>query len=271
MHKSFSALCGVALLAGLVAAAHPHAAQAAEADPDHAPVNPVAFFAQWISEAVPRHYEKREDWGRTRRIAVGLEAGGKLSDLDSLRLRPKKKEVPHGIWKHFRVSLAGDGTPRVEIEDLRPVAPGRVAAIIHVSAPLHGWARTRIYQHGIHLGTYTVEGDSTVYVRLECEVGVRLEPGAPLPAVVIEPVVRSAEMRLIDFELRRISRADGPIVRELGRGLAHLIEDELAPRKLTAKLNRAFEKKRSRLRMDSAELLATGWGELLSAAGIPLK
>jgi hypothetical protein len=166
--------------------------------------------------------------------------------------------------------VSGTDAPRVELENLHGAGPGRVAVTIHVSAPLIGWGRTRIYQQGIHLATLTAEGQSTVYVRLDCQVGVRVEPGTPLPALMIDPVVHRAEMRLLDFKLTRISQADGPVVRELGRGLKRLLEEELEPRKLTAKLNRAVAKKRDRLRLSGQDLLASDWEEWLLLSGIPL-
>src|SRR5687767_3576370 len=88
-------------LAAIVVLASTLACRAAIGEGPETP-GPQALLAQWIADAIPKHYEKREDWGRTTRITVGLEAEGKGLDV---RLRPKKKHVPHGIWKHYRLNL----------------------------------------------------------------------------------------------------------------------------------------------------------------------
>lgn len=208
------------------------------------------LIAGWIADAIPRQYEKKEDWGRTRRVTVGL-------DVSRRGLRLKKKQVPHGIWKHYRITLAGgaDG-PRVELEPLQSLAPGRARAKVRFTAPLDFWGRTRIYAQGVHLGTYTAEGDATVYLRLDCEIGVRIETSGDSPAVAIEPVVHRAELKLKNFRLKRISNADGPAVHELAKVVKHVLEDELEPPKLTKKLNRAIAKKQDRLRWDLGDVLS---------------
>jgi hypothetical protein len=224
-------------------------------------VRPEELLATWIARALPRDYEKQEDWGRTKRITVGLDSEGRGLRI---RIKRKKKDVPHGLWKHYRVVIPeAAGPPIVEVNNLRVVAPGRAAASIVVVAPLESWARTRLYNRGIHLGTYTAEGRARVHIHLECEVGVRLESEEGWPVLVVEPHVKRAVVGLHDFRLSRISNADGPVVRELGSVVEHIIEEELEPRKLTRKLNRAIDKKQDRLRVDPQELVSSGWSELI--------
>lgn len=232
--------------------------------PEDSSIAPEELLAGWIAGAIPTRYEKKDDWGKTTRITVGLETRRRGLRL---RIRKKEKDVPHGIWKSYRVALRdAPHVPRVVVEKLRAVAPGRAAATIRVSAPLDAWARTRIYQRGVHLGTYTAEGNARVNVRLECELGVKLDTSMGWPALILDPIIRTARVDLHEFRLRRVSNADGPLVRELGHAVKHVIEDELEPHKLTRKLNRAIEKKRDRLRLDVTNLVADGWDDLVEVA-----
>ena len=73
--------------------------------------------------------------------------------------------------------------------------------------------------------------------------------------MALAPKVIDAQLELEEFELTRISKAKGPLVHELGRGLRLVILEELESPKLVAKLNRAIEKKRHRLRFTPAALI----------------
>ncbi len=105
--------------------------------------------ARLIADAIPREYERSKDWGRTKRITTGLRSSGNFFDFDIHR---RKTAVKHGVWKKYRVTLVEpDKNLTVRIENLRTIAPGRVALTLVVNARLHGWARAKVYDRGIHL------------------------------------------------------------------------------------------------------------------------
>ena len=68
-----------------------------------------------------------------------------------------------------------------------------------------------------------------------------------------------AQLTLNEFHIRRISDAQGPLVRQMSDGIARVVENEISGAALTAKLNRAIEKKRDRLVFAPAELLKSQW------------
>ena len=213
-------------------------------------------FAALIEFAVPATYEKRKDWGKTKNITIGLRSeGGKISR--------RKKPVRHGVWKHYKIRLVEpEQTFHVRIEKLRAVAPGRIAFTLTLSGELDMWARAKIYQYGIHLIAFEILGDSALHLALDCEVGLRLESTEGKRGVTIDPRVVDSRLSFTDFHLRRISNADGPVVRELGDGLRKLLEHELKGRKLTSKLNRAIDKKRDELSYNFEGLLESPWWPL---------
>jgi hypothetical protein len=224
-------------------------------------------FADLIRDAIPLEYERKKNWGKTKRIPVGIKNIGHGLHL---RLRKREKVVKHGVWTHYRVTLVDpDDNLRIRIENLHPIRLGRVGSTLHFEAKLHGWARTKVYNRGIHVISMTGEGETKIHLEVDCDVGVRLEPATVLAGIVVDPVVNNARLKLSGFRLERVGELDGPLARELSSGLRHLIEDKLEPAKLTKKLNRAIDKKRDRLRFTPDKYLSSGWATLTASRPAP--
>ena len=203
------------------------------------------IVARMIADAIPREYERKKDWGRTKRITTGVRSSGNFFEFDIHR---KKTDVNHGVWKHYRATMVEpEKNLVVRIENLRSVAPGRIAFTLFVSTKLHGWARAKVYDRGIHFISVEAEADAKVSLWLDGEIALETAPASFLTGIAVRPQVTNARMQLDEFQLARISDLSGPLVHELGDGLRHLIEDELNGPKLAAKLNRSIEKRRDRL------------------------
>ncbi len=201
----------------------------------------VDAFAKIIEQAIPREYEKRKDWGRTKNITVGLRN-------DGFKIHRRKKAVKHGTWKRYRIRLVEpENTLRVRIENLRPGEEGRMAFTLRLNAALDLWARAKVYRYGVHVIALEAEGDAKIDLEIDCEIGLQLQTQDGRPGVALHPRLTAARLDIAEFHLHRVSNAHGPIVRELGEELPRLIESELQGPKLLAKLNRALEKKRDRL------------------------
>ncbi len=213
-------------------------------------------FARLIEDAIPAYYDKQKDWGKTKNITVGLDA-------DHGKLRRRKKPVNHGVWKHYQAWLVDpDQNLSVSIDNLRTLDGGRVGFTLVLSAKLDLWARAKIYQYGVHLLALEAEGQTAFDLALDCEVGVQLKNTDGKSRVAIDPRVADARLALRDFRLDRVSDAKGPLVRELGEEVKKLIEAELQGPTLTAKLNRAIDKKRGRLEFSLPGLVNSSWWPL---------
>lgn len=205
----------------------------------------AAAVAQLIADAIPREYERKKDWGRQKEITTGLHSYGNFFRLDMHRT---KTAVNHGVWKHYRATMVDpEQNLQVRIDNLRSVTAGRVAFTLFVTTKLHGWGRAKVYDHGIHLIALEAETDAKVSLWLDCEIALEMAPASLLTGIAVRPQITSARMQLDEFRLTRISNFSGPVVRELGDGIKHLIEDELNGPKLAAKLNHSIEKRRDRL------------------------
>jgi hypothetical protein len=214
-------------------------------------------LSRLIERAIPLEYEKQKDWGATKEIATGLRFEG--SGLDA-RLKRRKRDVSHGVWKHYRLKLVDPAQHlSIELASLRAVAPGRMAFTLHATAKLDAWARAKVYQYGVHIIALEMESDMRVRLAIDGEFSLTLAGNGGEPIVSVVPTITRAELAIEEFQLRRVSNADGPIVRELGDGVRAIVEDELNGPKLVEKLNRAIEKKRDRLTFRLAELLESDW------------
>lgn len=207
-------------------------------------------IAESVAAAIPELYDRRQDWGATKEIAVGLKFEGRGLRQD---LKRRKKAVEHGVWKHYQVRLVDpQNTLRVTVDDLRPAGPGKMAFALHLDAQVDAWGRAKVYQYGVHLIALEVDADARLRVDVAGEVAVRLVAGDRGPALAVEPTITAAQLRFDEFRIRRVSNARGPLVRELGDEVRRMLERKLDEPTLVAKLNRAIEKKQDRLRLDLA-------------------
>jgi hypothetical protein len=225
-----------------------HRSVIAQVSPPAPPASPDAIaqtVAQLIADAIPREYERKKDWGRQKEIATGVRSSGNFFKFDIHRTTTA---VNHGVWKHYRATIVDpEHNLQVRIESLRSAAAGRIAFTLFVTTKFRGWGRAKVYDRGIHLIALEAETDAKVSLWLDCEIALEAAPASFLTGIAVRPQVMAARLRLDEFQLTRVSDVSGPVVRELGDGIRHLIEDELNGPKLAAKLNSSIEKRRDRL------------------------
>jgi hypothetical protein len=217
----------------------------------------AAMFSRLIEDAIPLEYDKQKDWGATTEITTGVKLDGNGFDV---RLKKRKRAVNHGVWKHYRLRLIDpQQNLAVQLANFRTIAPGRVAFTLHATAKLDAWARAKAYQYGVHLIALEMESDMRVRLAIDGEIGMETSGSGASTVIAFLPMVTAAQLEIDEFHLRRVSNADGPIVRELGDGVSHVVEDELNGPRLVEKLNRAIERKRDRLTFRPVELLDAKW------------
>jgi hypothetical protein len=222
---------------------------------DQPPAALADTLSNLLRDAIPLHYDKQKDWGATREIIAGYRVDGKPFHYHVHR---RKRAVEHGVWKHYKLRVVDPGkTLRLRVRDLRPIAPGRMAFTLDLESKLDAWARAKVYQYGVHIIALEVEGDVTMRLEIKGEIALTAMVVDGSAAIAAHPVVTDARLALDELHIRRVSNARGPIVRELSEGIAAIAEEELNGPKLTARLNRAIEKKRDALVFAPAALLGS--------------
>ena len=206
-------------------------------------------FARLIEQSIPRTYEKRKDWGKTKNITVGVRNKG-------IKLYRRKKPVKHGTWKHYKLSLIEpEKKLAVRIENLHAAKDGRIGFTLEIQSQFDLWARAKVYQYGVQLIALEIVGDAAIDLQLECEVGMKFQTQDGSVGMALDPLVVDARLDITALHLDRISNAKGPLVREFGEELPRWIEHELSGPHLVAKLNKAIDKKRDRLELSVSDLL----------------
>jgi hypothetical protein len=255
-------------IAALLLAACGLARSVIAAPPDDASRAALAeTLSQLLRDAIPLHYDKQKDWGATKEITAGYRVEGKPFHIHVHR---RKKAVDHGVWKHYKLNVVEpEKNLRLRLSDLHPLPDGRMGFTLELDATLDAWCRAKVYQYGVHLIAIEVEGDVKFHLQIRGEVGLQATAVDRAAAIAVLPLVQAATLTLDEFQIRRISNANGLIVRELSGGLRSVIEDELNGPQLTAKLNRAIDKKRDELVFAPTDLVKSGWWPLTREGEAP--
>ena len=242
------------------------ASAAAEIPKDPSSTALASALTPLIRDAIPREYEKKDDWGATKEIVIGVRPQGKPFHW---HVKEYKKKVNHGVWKHYRLRLVEpEQNLVVELTDLHSLPEGRMAFMLRIDAKLDAWARAKTYQYGVHLVALEMESDMRLRLDIAGEVGLRVATVEGALGFAVEPVIKDARVELAEFHLRRVSNARGPLVQELGSGIRRIVEDEINGPPLTAKLNRAIEKKQDRLTFSASELMKSQWWSLSKSSAM---
>ncbi len=211
-----------------------------------------------VLDLVPKDYENSKKWGRTKEIVSGLDV--KFRD-GQLRTKRRRKEVNHGTWKRYTVTLV-DPKKYFELQvlNLNETSPGVAAFDLLVRAKLDVYGRLQEWARGVRLYSISADAVADVQLTLHCELTTKLDSKHLPPDILLKPNVLAADAKLVQFKLHRLSKADGPIVREFGDGLEKLLRKKLVEKneKLASKINRQIAKNEDDLRISFREMLSSG-------------
>jgi hypothetical protein len=214
----------------------------------------VQLVTPLIAETVPREFDGQKDWGETKTITSGLHSEGNFFKFDIHR---QTKEVNDGVWKKYRVTLIEpEKNLVIRIDDMHRLESGKYALTLFVAAKVHGWAQAVVYERGVHIISLDVEGDTSIRLWVDAEVGVEtVESSTFIPGLQLQPVVTDARLKFDDFKLNRISEVHGKIANELGDLLRKEMQKKLSGPKLVDRFNHALQKHPERLRLSPDMLL----------------
>jgi hypothetical protein len=221
-----------------------------------------------ILDNLPEEYEDARHWGMTKEVWHGVRFSGKPFEL---KMNSRKKRVNHGTWRRYRITLVDpERRFRARLANVRAAGSGRVALDAVITARLHCFARLAKWESGVQLISLSTDAEADVHLRLRCEVSVRFDFADLVPAVSIQPEVTDADLRLVTFRVRRISKLDGPLVHELGKNLRGVLERKIEQKraKMVARINRQINKHPEKLRFSVADLGRRAWDELTDLADL---
>lgn len=230
---------------------------------------PSDEFQAWVTSLVREHlpdqYEKTKNWGHTTKVWDGL----KITTNDG-RISTKRrwKEANDGTWYKYRVDLVEPEKHfDIQVQNIREIGGGKIAADIDVVAKLKCFGRMSQWEHGVQLISLSADVDTKVRLRAQLELGMRLDASRFPPDVVFAPEVTRARLDIVDFRLRRVSNAKGPVVKSLSSSVRELVEDKLEEQnrgKLAEKLNTQIAKQQDKLRIGLPEVARSPWSSLVT-------
>ena len=219
-----------------------------------APLPAQTLLRDLAVAAIPTDFEEDKDWDRRKEVWDGLHVR-----MDGLKVRTKRKwkEAKHGTWKRYRVNLIDpEENLRVRITNLKEIRTGVAAFDLQMAAKLDLQARLQQWQRDVRLLSVTAEAVADVDLNLGMEMSTSLDTKHFPPDIRLHPVATAAELRLVQFKLRRLGHADGPIIRELGDGLEDVLRRQLEKKRpqLVQKVNRAMKKNDDKLVLSIQEV-----------------
>ena len=210
--------------------------------------------SQVITEVLAPGYVDEKKWGRQKNLTVGVKLHRDGLTYKAVR---RRKLVNHGDWRRYEINL-DRANPRplklvtLAVRQGKETKSGKGMELdLRIDLPLKLKARLAQWRRGIQLYSVEAEGTADVRVDLTCKFEATIDTDSFPPALVFKPEVTRAEARLRTFELQRISDIHGPAVKQLGKALQDVANQQLEKRRadLVKKINRQLKKKSDRFRL----------------------
>lgn len=202
-----------------------------------------------VLKNAPRDYEDARRWGGTKEIWAGWKVS---QDGILLTTKRRTRQVNHGTWERYRAWLIDpEKELSVQLESLR-AEPGADATFdLLVASRIGAFARWAEWQRGIQLYSISADAEARLQLRMRCQLSLDLDPVSFPPELTLRPRVTDAKVELADFRVIRLSKLDGPLVKEIGAGLRGALQREIDRRspQLVARINAVIDRHRDDMRL----------------------
>ena len=222
---------------------------------------------QWavylIQANLPPQHIGKKNWGATKRLYTGLDV-----DLDGLKLKTHRKfrEVRHGKWLQYTIDLKDPNDPRylkIKVTHAETGNDGRLRLELKIDTQVDIETRQERWNYGLQLFSISTKSTAKLQMTLVTNIGFSFDYTRIPPDLVFDPVVESADLKIIDLEVDRISKLGSDIAEELGDFAERVLRDEYLPslsQKLVPKLNSQINRRRDKLRISASDWLTKQLG-----------
>ena len=222
---------------------------------------------QWavylIQANLPPQHMGKKNWGATKRLYTGLDV-----DLDGLKLKTHRKfrEVRHGKWLQYTIDLKDPNDPRylkIEVTHAETGDDGRLRLELKIDTQVDVETRQERWNYGLQLFSISTKSTAKLQLTLAANIGFSFDYTRIPPDIVFDPVVESADLKIINLEVDRISKLGSDIAEELGDFAERVLRDEYLPslsQKLVPKLNSQINRRRDKLRISASDWLTKQLG-----------
>lgn len=183
------------------------------------------LMQKMVAPHVPKFYEDLSGWGGSIPVPPDL----KLPRLRTYIKVGDRVEVPHGIWKKFRIWIdEPERDVEVRLLDMKRTDKGGFRLQIEGTALLHGEGEVKPWQKGLGLPIVKADADIVVQLNLEVDVKLTFDTKTFPPEISVEPWIVSSNLQIRDFHLKRIQSLitiEGDTVSNLGNEIKGLLND----------------------------------------------
>ena len=212
-----------------------------------------------VRDNVPSKYVQEKDWGKTSKRWDGLKVQRRGLKLSTKR---RWKEVNHGTWKRYEISqMDPEQHLRLRIENVHDAGDGKIGFEVALAAKLHVHGRQSKWTKGVQIYSVSADAHANVQLRIQSQLGVKLDVTKFPPDVIVAPTVTDATATVTDFRLKSISKLDGLITKQLSSSIHKLLVDKLAEdrSKLAQKMNKQIAKHEDKMRLSLSDFASDKW------------
>lgn len=202
-----------------------------------------------LVESVPEKIEENDNWGDTRARFSQLKL---KTDGGKLRLETTSKEVKHGLWKQVVVVPTDPAQNlRFHIVEARSTGRNTVAFAVAASSPLKLTAKVERWRSGVKLFNFSTDADASIEMRIDGELSYEYRDIDGKNFLTFSPTINRVDLKLVEFDLRRLGPAEGQLVQNVGDMLSNPLADQLDRHepKVAKKINDAITKRQDKLRL----------------------
>ncbi|WP_437224187.1 hypothetical protein SH661x_003522 [Planctomicrobium sp. SH661] len=185
-----------------------------------APSNFSEILRTLLLESMRSEYVDDRDWRGTVERFDGFRYQG-------LRISKREREVPHGIWRRYKVNLIQpEKTFDVQVAQLDTDAEGNIPFSILINLRARCEATFVWWTYGVKGVNGTAESDATLQLKLILNTSPKIGFGlnSPLPRLELRPKVMQVELKLKDLDMRKLGVFQGDLVKVLGDGSTKAVE-----------------------------------------------
>ncbi|WP_437185388.1 hypothetical protein SH668x_002492 [Planctomicrobium sp. SH668] len=192
-----------------------------------------------LLESMKEEYEDNRNWRGTVDRFDGFRIRG-------TRISKREREVPHGIWHRYKVSLIRpEETFDVEINQLDPTESGSIPFEIVINLKARCEATFVWWTYGVKGVNGTSVSNAKIQMKLLLETSptVRFDLNSPLPGIDFRPKVKDVQIKLKDLDVKQVGVLEGKVVEVLGDGSRKAVENVMQQQedKIKTKLQKSLD------------------------------
>ena len=209
-----------------------------------------------VIAALPEKTVEDKDWGHKSSVFSRYEIKTRKGRLS---MRPRTKEVNHGFWQRYTVTMLNpQETLQLEFDDIQRQPGGKTSFTMQMVMRARIEAEFEHWVYGVKGINGQTESDVTLAVVVNCAYDITTDQkeGELLPAFQIVPEVNSLDLKVRDIDTRKVGLIGGWAAEQLGDNSRSTVNSILnaSEERILKDLRKKIEKNIERLRVSPSKL-----------------